>query len=161
MPAYIQAVPVGTIIDSMLTETQIQNNYGTAWILCDGRNVAGSKYASITGNSTVPDLRGRYTRAKDNGSGNDANGDASLGTHRTSQNIQHSHGVSDPGHGHGVASNGTGGAGTFYALSTAAGSITAYDVPAGSNTTGISINNQGGADVQPESIVVNKFVKIN
>lgn len=159
MPAYIQAVPVGTIIDSMLTETQIQNNYGTAWILCDGRNVAGSKYASITGSSTVPDLRGRYTRAKDNGSGNDTNGDSSLGTYRANQNAQHSHGVTDPGHVHGVARST--GAGAITAASGAVSQSAVFDIAAGSNTTGISINNQGGADVQPESIVVNKFVKIN
>lgn len=161
MPAYIQAVPVGTVIDSMLTETQIQNNYGTAWILADGRNVAGSKYASITGSSTVPDFRGRYARAKDNGSGNDANGDAALGTHRTNQNAQHNHTLTDPGHTHFTASNGTAGAGTLYAVSAAVAAVNAFGIPQTSNTTGISIANQGGADVQVESIVVNKFIKIN
>jgi hypothetical protein len=32
------------------------------WVLCDGRNVAGSRYATVTGQTTVPDLRGAFIR---------------------------------------------------------------------------------------------------
>ena len=56
---------VGSIQQSILTETQWATALGTEftkWALADGRNVAGSKYATLTGNSTIPDLRGAYMR---------------------------------------------------------------------------------------------------
>ena len=56
---------VGSIQQSMLTEPQWAAALGTEaskWVLADGRNVAGSKYATVTGKSTIPDLRGAYMR---------------------------------------------------------------------------------------------------
>ena len=56
---------VGSIQQSMLTETQWATALGaeaSKWAIADGRNVAGSKYATLTGNNTIPDLRGAYMR---------------------------------------------------------------------------------------------------
>jgi hypothetical protein len=56
---------VGSIQQSILTEAHWATALGTEaskWALADGRNVTGSKYATLTGNSTIPDLRGAYMR---------------------------------------------------------------------------------------------------
>jgi hypothetical protein len=57
---------VGSIQQSLLTETQWASVIGpeaVKWVLADGRNVAGSRYATVTGQTTVPDLRGAFIRA--------------------------------------------------------------------------------------------------
>lgn len=40
--------------------------YGTSppsgWLICDGRSCAGTPLATLTGKTTVPDLRGRFIR---------------------------------------------------------------------------------------------------
>jgi len=57
---------VGDIKQSILTETQFKAQFSAAdaakWVLADGRNVAGTTYATLTGSATVPDLRGSYLR---------------------------------------------------------------------------------------------------
>lgn len=62
-----RVTPVGSIQDSVLTEAQFQSETGTNWILADGRNVAGSRYSTVTGFTNVPDLRGVFRRGKNNG----------------------------------------------------------------------------------------------
>ena len=42
-------------------------------MLCDGRNVAGSRYATVTGQTNVPDLRGAFIRAAGQNSNSLAN----------------------------------------------------------------------------------------
>jgi len=53
--------PIGTVISSLLTEAEISGMTGV-WVLCDGRNVAGTAYAALTKRNTVPDLRGSFLR---------------------------------------------------------------------------------------------------
>ncbi len=56
---------VGSIQQSILTEPQWATALGaeaSKWALADGRDVTGSKYATLTGNNTIPDLRGAYMR---------------------------------------------------------------------------------------------------
>ena len=56
---------VGSIQQSMLTEPQWATALGaeaSKWAIADGRDVTGSKYATLTGNNTIPDLRGAYMR---------------------------------------------------------------------------------------------------
>ena len=71
---------IGDMVQSMLNESQFILQNGAGWILCNGRNVAGSKYAIETGNSTIPDASGRFLRGKNNGSGTNPDGDVALGT---------------------------------------------------------------------------------
>jgi hypothetical protein len=63
-------LPVGSIIDSMLNETQFNAvsgaPSGTYWVPCDGRDCTGSAYATISGYSSVPDLRGVFRRGLNN-----------------------------------------------------------------------------------------------
>lgn len=64
--------PVGMIVASMLTETQFQSINGTNWVLAAGQSVAGSLYATTTGSSLAPDLRGRVMAGKDDMGGTPA-----------------------------------------------------------------------------------------
>lgn len=59
--------PVGMIVQSMLTEAQFQALNGTSWVLMDGRSVAGSSYATVTGSATIPDARGMVLRGRNDG----------------------------------------------------------------------------------------------
>jgi hypothetical protein len=57
---------VGDIKQSILTEALFIAELGVVegrkWVLADGRNVSGTRYETLTGSSTVPDLRGAYIR---------------------------------------------------------------------------------------------------
>ena len=61
---------VGDLKQSILLETAFINELPAAergkWVLADGRTVTGSRYATITGNSNVPDLRGAFLRMSGN-----------------------------------------------------------------------------------------------
>ena len=62
---FVTTVPVGTIVHSVLSEAEFTREMGAMvgeWVLCDGRAVAGSDYATATGRGNVPDLRGAYFR---------------------------------------------------------------------------------------------------
>jgi hypothetical protein len=57
---------VGSVQQSLLTESQWATTLGvesTKWVLADGRDVSGSRWATITGQTRVPDLRGAFFRA--------------------------------------------------------------------------------------------------
>ena len=57
---------LGTIIQSLLSETQFNNAVGVEetikWALMDGRNIGGSDYAALKGVTNVPDARGTFIR---------------------------------------------------------------------------------------------------
>lgn len=65
------ALPVGTIVPSILSPVQFARQVGddgsfdptkSLWLPCDGRSVSGSRYATVTGTSTLPDLRSVFIR---------------------------------------------------------------------------------------------------
>ncbi len=65
-----KAESLGTIQQSMLTEAQFDQAHeqtgvpdkDRAWVLADGRNIGGTKLATLTGMTELPDLRGAYLR---------------------------------------------------------------------------------------------------
>jgi hypothetical protein len=139
MAALGSILPIGTIIHSMLTTSQFASEYGDNWVLADGRSVTGTKYALVTGNTTIPDMRGAFLRAK--GSTYNPDGDLALGTYSADKFASHTHSIGQtlsttP------ASGGNGFAGGDYALQTGMGA-------SGSNETA------------PKSITVNVFIRIN
>lgn len=74
---------VGDIKQSWLTEAEFDTQLGAgagSWVLADGRDCTGTKFAAVTGLTTVPDLRGGYMRP----AGQNSNGKADWngGTHR-------------------------------------------------------------------------------
>lgn len=83
--------PVGSILDSMLTEVQFQAQWNVGWILADGRSVVGSRYHTLTGHTVAPDLRGMFLRGKDNGRGLNPDGELALGTETPDQMLAHTH----------------------------------------------------------------------
>lgn len=73
---------IGSTMQAMLDEAQFQTVHGTGWVMMDGRSVVGSDYEAVTGDSTIPDARGQFLRAKNNGrsDGNEDNaGERTLG----------------------------------------------------------------------------------
>lgn len=147
---------VGAVQSAMITEAQFQAQFGTGWVLADGRSVAGSKYASITGSANIPDLRGVVLRGKNN-SRSDGNqnpgGERALGFYESDQMQGHFHSA--------PTTNGVGGQ---YEVS---GGGTGYDYGAQSApTTGpISDNVNGtprtGLETRPKNVTVNYFIRIN
>jgi hypothetical protein len=67
---------VGAIQQSVLTEPQFKTLLDATeqlkWVLADGRDVTGSKYAQLVGRNTVPDLRGAFLRMAGQNAGNTA-----------------------------------------------------------------------------------------
>jgi len=57
---------VGDTKHSMLSESAFIIQNGGGWILMDGRDVAGSTFHSLTGNTAIPDARGLHLRGKNN-----------------------------------------------------------------------------------------------
>jgi len=55
-------VPVGSIIQSILTLAQFQAQAGTNWVLMNGASIVGSRLATITGWTNLPDATGRFLR---------------------------------------------------------------------------------------------------
>lgn len=53
---------VGSIHQSLLTEVQFQSQHGDCWVKMAGQSLAGSDYANITGNDTLPSSGGRFLR---------------------------------------------------------------------------------------------------
>lgn len=61
---------VGSIQQSLLSQAQFQAVMGTTnWVIANGQGVSGSQYNLVTGNTTVPDLRGCYVRMSGDQSG--------------------------------------------------------------------------------------------
>lgn len=143
-------LPVGTIIHSMLSTTQFASEYGSNWVLADGRSVAGSLYAQVTGISNIPDLRGGFLRAK--GATLNPDGDLALGTLTADKIRLHDHTGPFSGASSGPVYN-------FDAVGAATVTIT----NTGSQPKNIkkSAIPEGGNETAPVSVTVNVFIRIN
>lgn len=137
----INILPVGSVVESMLSEAQFQTESGTNWILADGRSVVGSRYEFLTGSSTVVDLRGRYPRAKDHGAGVDTHGDLALGTSYADQFKSHLHTVAI----------------------TSSGGFTGNSYNSGASAPGGTINSglTGAAETNPKTTILNFLIRID
>jgi hypothetical protein len=57
------AIPVGSVVASMLTPDQMAEAFGRTWLPADGRSIGtGSAYARLTGKTHLPDMRGVFPR---------------------------------------------------------------------------------------------------
>lgn len=142
----------------------------TGWLKCEGQAISRITYATLfaaisttwgsgDGSTTfnVPDLRGMFLR----GTGTNATGSSSgavgpsIGAYAADTYLNHSHGVTDPGHTHlydrpnGAAQGGSGAIGNRSAASTD---------PA---ATGISVNTSttGGTETKPKNYGVLYIIK--
>lgn len=139
-------LPIGSVIQSMLTLSQFQSQAGSGWVLSDGSSCSGTSYGAITGFSNLPDMRGRFLRGKSHGSGNNPDGDLSLGAYSSDKLGSHSHDLIQR---------------TTASLSLN-GNATAYWTPqSGGSSTGGIVVSSGSNETAPKSITVNIFIRIN
>lgn len=146
-------LPVGTIIHSMLSTAQFATEYGDNWVLADGRSVTGSRYASVTGLSTIPDMRGAFLRAKNNGGTRNPDGDLSLGSYSADKFSSHNHGVLQPVSGSGAYCGGV------QVVTPAFNKAPNYNTTDGYGHP--YSQTLGSNETAPKSITVNIFIRIN
>ena len=176
-------IPLGTTVASYLTEAQFQSINGSSWVLDDGRSIAGSALATLTGITTLADLRGMTIRGKNNGRSDgkqNPDGDSAIGTFQDHAFNSHSHGGATGSHNHGGATGShthnvgviasptfSGSGGNAVGSGPLGGFNGAYNPsPAQPNTASISsvtvpINPDGGNETRGRNVTLNHFVKIN
>lgn len=143
----------------------------TGWLLCDGAAVSRARYKTLfasigttygvgDGSTTfnLPNLKGRVPVGLDS---SQTEFDV-LGETGGNKNMQqHNHGITDPGHVHGMYST-YNGAGTANRTNLATGTLVSYSNPnTNSATTGITVNNAGtgnSQNLQPY-LVMNYIIK--
>jgi hypothetical protein len=164
---------VGSIQTSWLNETQFRTALGLnssedhKWVLADGRNVAGSRFQTITGLANVPDLRGAYLRMAGQNSNNqpDWNGEALRGFQgwMTGRSRTAMTGVTNNtgSHNHqwGSDSRQSKGGGDYMIVD--GWDVKRYTSDAGNHTHTVNINGGGDRETRPNSFSVNYFIKIN
>jgi len=161
---------VDTVMPSGMIMPFAGTSAPTSWLACNGAAISRSTYATLynaigttwgvgDGSTTfnVPDLRGTFLRGTGtNGTYGTAVGQA-VGTYAADTYLNHSHGISDPGHSHTVgafASPGLSPGGTTY--NTGSGTTNS-----GTSTTGISVNTSttGGTETKPKNYGVLYIIK--
>ena len=159
---------IGTIKISKMTESQFQSINGTNWILADGRSVSGSKYETIVGESSIPDLRGLYIRFKNNGqtgTWSNPDGDLSLGTLQDENYANHGHSVdsmsAEGDHAHGMSRFNTQ-VGGLFGINMDFGTWRGMSVAGSHNhTIGVGNSSPGGNETTCKSMTLNAFIKID
>lgn len=162
------AVPAGTIIYT--AATTVPNGYLKANGAAISRAtyaglfaVIGTTYGSGNGSTTfnLPDLRGEFLRALDDGRGLD--GGRSIGSVQAGQNLSHNHGVNDPGHTHTYETGYSSQQDWIAANIANFGGGTPDDglqlYLSSSSTTGISINSSGGSENRPRNVALLACIK--
>ena len=162
--------PAGTVIYSASSTT-----VPAGYIKANGAGLSTTTYADLfaaigytyggSGSSfNVPDLRGEFIRGWDDGKGVDPG--RTLGSTQTDQNKQHNHGIDDPGHGHDIKGYGIdegsnrSPTGIIQDDDRRTSRESVADANAiQSNTTGITISNDGGTEARPRNIALLACIK--
>lgn len=174
-------VPVGTVI----AWAGPLANIPSGWLLCDGGTYSTTLYPALYAaigfswggsgsNFRVPDLRGQFLRGVSGTSGQDpdaasrttlysgGNAGNNVGSFQGHQFASHSHGVSDPGHSHGIDDWRVLISGTGPNEGKRGGNYEGGNV--GESTdhryTGVSINNSGGNETRPRNANVFFIIKL-
>ena len=136
--------PIGSIIQSILSQAEINTQEADTWQLCDGSMIiAGSALATLNPTvlgGNVPNAQGRFLAGA--GAGDTGAAAKALGMPLGSQNLAHTH--SYPGQGPFI------GAGQPATTNNANGSVGAF-----------ASSSEGGDEARPFTYVVNHFIKIN
>lgn len=149
------------------------------WLIMDGSAVSRASYPALNllaaaagyaapwgagnGSTTfnLPDARGYFPRAWDDGAGRDPG--RVIGSTQTGQLQSHNHGINDPGHTHGFFTSGWSGAGSgLNVWSPGGGAVQAITLTSAnslvgnvvitSSVTGVSVQNTGGNETRPISL---------
>ena len=167
--------PTGTVISSLCDEPTFAKLIGDnsaakppkiTWVLADGRNVAGTKFAALQKRDTVPDLRGMFLRGIDPSGTADPAGARGAGSSQTFATAL-------PG----VAFTGTTSEEPAHNLPNTANASRHdfFDVPGGPVAAvgvapspplpphhhALTINGGGDAETRPKNVAVFYYVKIN
>jgi hypothetical protein len=155
---------IGDIKSAHMTESQFIAVNGPGWILADGRNVAGSAWATLQGATTIPDARGQVLRGKNNGRSDGAqnpDGDSALGAYQSDTYASHKHGIT-------LSHEVNGGKdASGWPATDASGPVIFHDEfqPSGAssqtNGAGTPLHNSGGNETRMKNITVNHFIKVN
>lgn len=144
------ACVIGDVKSSVLTQAQFNSVMGAAsssWLLCDGQSCAGTAYATVTGESVVPDMRGQFMRGLDTTGTVDPDGATrSLGDSQAGEVESHTHTYDDVG-----SANSTGAAVAGYSAGPYQFKLQVGDV---SGAT-------GGDETRPTNVCVNYFIKVD
>lgn len=159
---------VGDIKYSILNPTQFAAVNGDCWVPLDGRAMSDADLLKqITGFANLPDVGGTFLRAQEfSGSPDRDPGRTSgseVGTLQADDFKSHRHTISDPGHSHSYVdrfrnttisddANDRGVAGT---------NLDSNSYSTGNSTTGITINNTGGAETRPVNMNFWVYIRIN
>lgn len=162
---------IGDVKTSILTEVEFQSLYGTTWALMDGRNIAGSDLAVLTGLSSLPDARGRamicsgtYTDPVSGSISRTLRATLGAEAHILSAAEMPSHKHIFTSGANVVAVDGTKGNGWYIPNGGffKGGGDLAQPLMANNNSDPIAFAGSGGAHSNmPPSVVLNMFVKIN
>lgn len=146
-----------------------RNSAPAGWLECSGAAVSRTSYAQLfaaigttfgagDGSTTfnLPNLRGEFIRGWDNGRGVDSG--RAFGSAQAGEIQSHSHGITDPGHAHRWGTDDTTGASGAGNPDASGG--TDWRAYTETVTTGISINNSGGAETRPRNIAMLYCIKI-
>lgn len=137
---------IGDIKPSLLTSAQM-SAISTDWILANGGSCIGTAYATLTGNNTVPDLRGQFLRGLDTSGTVDKDGQSrTLGSSQSDATAKN---------------------GLFLNIRTTDSSspwhersdIISGSSPPNNSPSGNAIN--GDLETRPVNVAVNYFIKVN
>lgn len=142
-------VPIGTVRSSTLSLTQYNAQTDGVWQLMDGGSCLNTAYATLTGNTTVPDalIEGTFLRQ--------AKAGRTVGTYEADEFKAHNHGGGNHRHTlENSAMNPTDGGGYNNDGSDAGTAVTR------TNLSGVIINTEGGDETRPKNLAVNFFIKV-
>ena len=166
---------VGDIKQSVLTEPQFKSLLDATeqlkWVLADGRDVTGSKYAQLTSKNTVPDLRGAFLRMAGQNAGNTSWNGGTLNAWQedstarpktaftTDSSGNHSHSFQRNA---GVFSGDTRyGDATFSPINAAGGGSAVNNGINGAGNHAHTVTGGGDIETRPKNYGINFFIKVN
>jgi hypothetical protein len=166
---------VGTIVSSLLDESKFAKLVGDnptskppkiTWVLADGRNVAGTKFASLQRRNTVPDLRGMFLRGIDPSGATDPDGPrlaGSLQTFATALPSVAFVGATSQEPAHNLPNNANASRNDFFDVpgGPVAAVVVAPSQPLPPHHHNVTVNGGGDSETRPKNVAVFYFVKVN
>lgn len=158
----LSVLAVGSLDWSFLSPAQYQSLKGVGWVLADGSSASGSAFETLTGLSTVPDLRGRYTRGKNNGRSDgrqNPDGDLAIAAFQDQMHTSHNHTTTTTNSMMGWVDQG---GGSF--IIDADGGSDVFGVIGGAfgeDTITVTVLPNSGSETVPKSVIMNVYIRIN